>query len=94
VAAWWEEIKASTRDISLDSVLNFDSAHFHIASQSRPGEFYIIDLIQSTCDCPDFPRIQFYKHIAAVEVHFPHLCPKENTAPIIPRCYAQTLVHL
>ena len=84
-AARREEIKASTRDISLDLVLNFNSAHFHVASQSRPGKFYVIDLIQSTCNCPDFPRIWFCKHIAAVEVHFPHLCPEENTAPIIPR---------
>ena len=65
-------------------MLNFDSTYFHIASQSHPGEFYAIDLIQSTCDCADFLRIWFCKHIAAVEVHFPHLCPEENTAPIAP----------
>jgi len=80
----WEEIKASARTIPLDSVLNFNSTHFHVTSQSRPGKFYVIDLIQSTCDCADFPRIWFCKHIATVEVHFPYLCPKENTAPIAP----------
>ena len=65
-------------------MLNFDSSHFHVTSQSRPGKFYAIDLIQLTCDCPDFPRIQFCKHIAAVQVHFPHLCPEENTPPVTP----------
>lgn len=44
-AACQEEIKASARDIPLNSMLNFDSAHFHIASQSYPREFYMIDLI-------------------------------------------------
>jgi hypothetical protein len=82
-AARRAEINASARDIPLDSVLSFDSSHFHVASQSRPGDFYAIDLLQSTCDCPDFPRIRFCKHIAAVNVHFPHLCPEGNIAPII-----------
>jgi len=82
MAAWQEEIKASAWTIPLNLVLNFNSTHFHIASQSHPGKFYMIDLIQSTCDCADLPWIQFCKHIATVEVHFPHLCPEESTAPI------------
>jgi hypothetical protein len=32
-----------------------------------------------TCECQDFPRIQFCKHIAAVHVHFPHLCADLHT---------------
>ena len=81
-AARRAEIRASARDMALDSVLNFDSSHFHVASQSHPGEFYAIDLIESICDCPDFPRIRFCKHIAAVYLHFPHLSPGESTAPV------------
>jgi hypothetical protein len=80
-AARRQEIEASARDISLDSVLNFDSTHFHVASQSSPGTFYTIDLIESTCDCADFPRISYCKHIGAVYVHFPHLRPEGNHAP-------------
>jgi len=83
-AAWQQEINASAKNISVDSVLNFDSSHFHVASESRPGEYYAIDLIQSTCDCADFPRIRFCKHIAAVYVHFPHLCPETDYAPTPP----------
>ena len=83
-AARRQVIEASARDISLDSVLNFDSTHFHVASQSCPGEFYAIDLVRSTCDCADFPRIRFCKHIAAVYVHFPHLCSEGNNAPTPP----------
>jgi hypothetical protein len=86
-----QEIESSARDISLDSVLNFDSTHFHMASQSHPGEFYAIDLIQSICDCTDFPRIHFCKHIAAVYVHFPHLCPEGNDAPTTPDDIADIL---
>ena len=33
-----------------------------------------------TCDCQDFPRIQFCKHIAAIHLHFPHL---KQSDPII-----------
>jgi len=70
------EILSSARDISPDSILQFDHVQFHVASQSRPGEYYAIDLNQSTCDCADFPRIRFCKHIAAVYAHFPHLSPE------------------
>jgi hypothetical protein len=80
-----KEIKASTRDISPDSVLNFDLAHFHVTSQSHPGKFHVIDLIESTCDCMDFPRIHFCKHIAAIYVHFPHLCPEQNIPSPLPK---------
>jgi hypothetical protein len=89
-AARRKEIEASARDISPDSVLNFDSAHFHVASQSRPGEFHVIDLIESTCDCADFPRIRFCKHIAAIYVHFPHLCPERNIPSTTPENAAVT----
>jgi hypothetical protein len=82
VAARQEGIKASTCTIPQDSVLNFDFTHFHVTSQSHPGKFYVIDLIQLTCDCSDFLRIRYCKHIAAIEMHFPHLCPEENTPPI------------
>jgi hypothetical protein len=83
-AAQQLEIKASAKNISLDSVLNFNLSHFYVASESHPGEFYVIDLIQSTCDCADFPRIHFCKHIAAIYIHFPHLCPERDYAPIPP----------
>jgi hypothetical protein len=77
------EITASTRAISPDSILQFDHTQFHIASQSRLGAFYLVDLNLSTCDCKDFPRIWFCKHITTIHLHFPHLCFEESD-PIIP----------
>jgi hypothetical protein len=68
------EILARVENITRDSIQDFgDSAQFHIASLSRPGEYHVVDLHQRSCDCEDFPRILFCRHIAAIYVHFPHL---------------------
>src|SRR6266850_863269 len=77
----------STRNISQDSILQFNHTQFHVASQSHPGTLYSIDLNLTTCNCQDFPRIQFYKHIAAIHLHFPHLC-FEQSDPIMPLEYS------
>jgi hypothetical protein len=71
------EILESAKSISRDSIQQFDLTQFHVASQSRPGAYYAIDLHRVICDCRDFPRIQFCKHIAAIYVHFPHLSTDE-----------------
>jgi hypothetical protein len=72
------ELLSSARDISIDSILQFDLTQFHVASQSRPGSYYAIDLDRVTCDCMNFPKARFCKHIAAIYVHFPHLAPDDN----------------
>jgi hypothetical protein len=69
-----QDIIASTSTIPLDSVLPFNWTQFHITSQSCPGAYYSINLNLTTCDCQDFPRIWFGKHIAAIQLHFPYLC--------------------
>ena len=76
---WQREILATARGISRDSIQPFDDMQFHVASKSRLGAYYMIDLRQSTCDCQDFPRLRFCKHIAAIYVHFPHLSPEGST---------------
>jgi hypothetical protein len=43
----------------------------------------VIDLHQLACDCTDFPRIQFCKHIAAIYTHFPHLSPEGIDASVL-----------
>jgi hypothetical protein len=73
-----QEILASAKEISHDSIQSFDHTQFHVVSQSRSGPFYIVDLNNQSCRCIDFPRINFCKHIAAVYAHFPHLCPEEG----------------
>src|SRR6266850_1103799 len=86
----WRDIITSTRTISWDSVLQFNRTQFHVASQSRPGALYSIDLNLTTCDCQDFLRIWFCKHIAAIHLHFPHLC-FEQSDPIMPLEYSLVL---
>jgi hypothetical protein len=74
------EILTSAMAIADDSIFQFDPTQFHVTSRSRPGQFYVIDLHRSTCDCKDFLRIRFCKHIAAIQIHLPHLLP-EPTGP-------------
>jgi len=83
-----KQILASARNIPLDSIYQLSNTEFIIASQSYPGHQYLIDHSQSTCDCNDFPRIRFCKHIAAINVHFPELLPEpeESNSPVILEC--------
>ena len=65
------QILMSARTISLDSIKQISNTKFSVASQSCPGHHYAINLTQSTCNCDDFLRIRFCKHIAAITVHSP-----------------------
>ena len=65
------EILKSAQTISPDSIRQVSDTKFVVASQSRPGHHYAIDLDQPTCNCNDFPRIRFCKHIAAITAHSP-----------------------
>jgi len=82
-AARRSQILSSAKDISPDSILQFDHIQFHVASQSHPGKYYAIDLQRSTRDCADFPRVWFCKHIAAIYAHFPHLSPEGINTPVL-----------
>jgi len=82
-----QQIKASARNISPDSIHYIGGTTFYVALQSHPGHhYYVINLTQSACNCNDFPRIQYCKHIAAINVHFPQLCPKGNSPSKILEC--------
>jgi len=73
-----QQILASTRNIPLDSIHQVNDTEFFIASESYPGHRYMINISDSTCDCDcdDFPRIWFCKHIAAANVYFPEYFPE------------------
>ena len=77
------EISARAENTTRDSIQDFDSVQFHIASHSRPGEYHVVDLRRPTCDCEDFPRVLFCKHIAGVYLHFPHLNPEGKQSALI-----------
>jgi len=83
VARRRREILASAGSISRDSIQQFDDTQFHVASASRSGDFYAIDLARQRCNCKDFHRIEFCKHLAAVQAHFPHLCSEGNTEVMV-----------
>ena len=73
------QLFAGARGTPRDSIQQFDSTQFHVASESCPGSYYEIDLNRSTCNCRDFPRIRFCKHLAAIYVYyFPHLCTEPS----------------
>jgi hypothetical protein len=72
-----QKLMVTARNISHDSIQQFNLTQFHIASQLHPGAYYTIDLLHVTCNCRNFPYAWFCKHIAAIYVHFPHLSPEE-----------------
>ncbi len=80
-----EEILERAPDIPSDSIQRFDHTHFHVASKSRPGLYHAVDIHRSTCECEDFPRIRFCRHIAAVLFQFPELSPQEIDSRSSPR---------
>ena len=79
-----QEILASARNITLDSIHQISNTKFLVASQSHPGHYYPINLDQSTCECDNFLRIWHCKHIATINVHFPQLCPEVDSPSKIP----------
>jgi len=85
-----QQILVSARNIPLDSIHQVNDTELSVASKSYPGHCYLVDLSNSTCDCDcdDFLRIRFCKHIAAVNVYFPELFPEpeRSSSPEIPEC--------
>ena len=65
------QILASARNVSPHSIQQISNTEFCVASASIPGHRYLIDITQPNCDCKDFPRVRFCKHIAAIHTHFP-----------------------
>ena len=52
------EIEQISQKITRDSIEKFDDTQFHVASQTKSGSYYSINLILLTCSCPDFLRIR------------------------------------
>ena len=73
------QILATARNIPPESIHQVTGTNFLVASQSHPGHHYPIDITESICDCADFPRIRYCKHIAAIHVHFPQICTKRSS---------------
>jgi len=80
------QILASAKKIPQDSICQISDTQFFVASESHLGNHYPIDLNRSACGCTDFPRIQYCKHIATINVHFPQLFPMVDSTSKIPEC--------
>ena len=51
------EILASAGKISHDSIQQLEPMQFHVASQSHPGTYYVINLDLVNCNYKNFPHI-------------------------------------
>ena len=85
------QIRMRAPETPLSKIHKIDDSHFDVQS-SNSSKYYNIDLITTTCNCSDFPRIRLCKHIAAV-LHFfggadlgpqPPGDPSESDAPSSP----------
>ena len=69
----WEKhqqsIMAHAKLISARSITHLSDTTFHVDSQTSRGQIYLVDTWVVICECPDFPRIQLCKHLAAVQGH-------------------------
>ena len=63
------KILAHAKSISAKCITCLGNTTFGVASQTLPGWVYVIDTWAAICDCPDFPKIQLCKHLAAVQSH-------------------------
>jgi len=81
-----EEIEEIAGKVTRDSIQKFDDFQFHVSSQTKSGHFYAVNLAPPTCccNCLDFPRIWFCKHIGAIYHHFPHLRPRGSVPAATP----------
>jgi hypothetical protein len=70
-----QELLERAAEIPSDSIQKLDHTQFCVASKSQPGLYHTVDLHRSTCQCEDFLRIRFCRHIAAILCHFPKLSP-------------------
>jgi len=85
-AARHHQILVCAKNMPPDSICQFSGTEFCVASESWPGHYHPIDLNQPTCNCDNFPRIWYCKHIAAIHVHFPQLFPKGSNPSEILEC--------
>jgi hypothetical protein len=71
-------VLASAKTISLDLIRCVGDTQFRVASQSNLGRCYLVDIQRLICDCPDFPRVRFCKHLCAVKIWYPFIAPLDD----------------
>jgi ribonuclease HI len=71
-AAALAEREMKAREI-VSNVTHLQGSRYKVASQSEPGLFYVVDVQENSCGCPDFvargKEIGACKHLLAVKMH-------------------------
>ena len=67
---WHQEILVRILEIKAKSIHNLGNDQFSIQSATHSSCLYSVELGAQSCDCLDWPRVQFCKHVAAVAHHF------------------------
>jgi len=56
-------------ELNSDSIQDLGGGRFFMQSATISSQVYLVHLGNKTCDCPDWPRVNLCKHVAAV-AHF------------------------
>ena len=64
-----EEILARAPEVDAESIRKLGGDRYYVQSVTHSSRMYLVDLGKLSCDCPDWPRVQLCKHVAAV-AHF------------------------
>lgn len=64
-----KELLARTPEINASCICTLGDDQFKVQSATISSRIYLVNLSTESCDCPDWPRIQLCKHVAAV-AHF------------------------
>ena len=95
----WHKVLKSAKTIFIDMIKCVNDAQFHVASQSYLSRYYLVDIQRLICDCPDFPRVWFCKHLCAVKIWNPFIPPVDNqdqdlqrSAPILSQMPATSII--
>jgi hypothetical protein len=65
-----KEILTQVPEIKAESICNLGNVQFSIQSVTDSLCMYSVELGAKSCDCPDWPRVQLCKHVAATTHYF------------------------
>ena len=67
---WHTEILTCTLELQVKSICNLGDDQFSVQSVTHSTHTYSMELRAQSCNCPDWPRVQLCKHIAAIAHYF------------------------
>ena len=64
------EILVRAPELKVESICNLGDDQFSVQSVTHSPRTYSVELRAQSCNCPDWPRVQLCKHVAAVAHYF------------------------